>query len=160
MALGCETKQPPVKSPLCCEIISQPQEAAVKMPLCCEIILQPHAPSAKPPLGTRVPFHSLLPQFRGSEMVVKFPKHKKSNFRSRSPISQGVSQPEALFRRVFRSCETPLQHMSAISQHSTLIRSYEMGYENAPPLPNRPFSAKIKTTLGIHFLNLINSRFC
>ncbi|RVW18552.1 hypothetical protein CK203_101313 [Vitis vinifera] len=48
--------------------------------------------AAKPPLGTRVPFRSTVPPFRSCEMAAKSPKCEISNFRSQSPISQGVSQ--------------------------------------------------------------------
>ncbi|RVW75934.1 hypothetical protein CK203_051846 [Vitis vinifera] len=48
--------------------------------------------AAKPPLGTRVPFRSTVPSFRSCEMAAKSPKREISNFRSQSPISQGVSQ--------------------------------------------------------------------
>ena len=95
--------------------------------------------AAKPPLGTWVPFCSLLPSFRSCKMVAKSPKH-----------------------------ETPLWHTSAISQHTLLISQLRnrlrnglrkwpsaakmaLRYENAPSLWNRPFSTKIKTTLGINF---------
>ena len=47
--------------------------------------------AAKHPFGTRVPFRSLLPSFRSCKMVAKSPKRENSNFRSQSPILQGVS---------------------------------------------------------------------
>ena len=48
--------------------------------------------AAKTPLGTRVPFRSIGTPFRSCEMAAKSPKCEISNFRSHSPISQGVSQ--------------------------------------------------------------------
>nr|CAN65624.1 hypothetical protein VITISV_020765 [Vitis vinifera] len=76
---------------MACEI-SQPKVSPPKSPLCCEIISQPNTPSAKPFLGTRVPFRSTITPFRSCEMAAKSLKREISNFRSQSPISQGGEQ--------------------------------------------------------------------
>ncbi|RVW13020.1 Pol polyprotein [Vitis vinifera] len=84
---------------------------------------------AKPPLGTRVPFRSLLPSFRSCKMVAKSPKRENSNFRSQSPIC-----------RVFHSCETPLWHTIAISQHTppiSQLRKCPFAAKIAPPCQRR-----------------------
>ncbi|KAL6321924.1 hypothetical protein AAG906_035826 [Vitis piasezkii] len=60
--------------------------------------------SAKPSLGTRVPFRSTVTPFRSCEMAAKSPKREISNFRSHSPISQGVSQLR----------NTPLAHDTSV----------------------------------------------
>ncbi|RVW78188.1 hypothetical protein CK203_058473 [Vitis vinifera] len=73
--LGCENG-PPLRNKFCSPIHPSTKIFA----------------AAKPLLGTRVPFRSTVTPFRSCEMAAKSPKHEISNFRSHSPISQGVSQ--------------------------------------------------------------------
>ena len=104
-------KEASAKSALCCETISQPQQVhceiatslrnchfATKSPLCCEIISQPQAPlyenfrscEASSWHTSAISQHSnLISQLRNN---CKIPKRKNSQFRSQSPISQGISQ--------------------------------------------------------------------
>ena len=66
--------------------------------------------AAKRPLGTQVPFRKPVHLFRSCEMAAKSPRLEILHFAAEKP-----------FERVFRSCETTLWHMSAISQPRTLI---------------------------------------
>ncbi|RVW66327.1 hypothetical protein CK203_066497 [Vitis vinifera] len=60
----------------------------------------------------------------------------------KSPIFTAIAQ----FRRVFRSCETPLWHTSAISQHNNPISQLRNGLRNVlrkgPPSAKMPFLPK------------------
>ena len=57
-----------------------------KSPLCCKTISQPQAPLCETIFGTRVPFRSTV------TLISQLRSIKNSQFRSQSPISQGVLQ--------------------------------------------------------------------
>ena len=65
----------------------------------------------------------------------------------KSPIFAAIAQ----FRRVFRSCETPLWHTSAISQHSNPISQLRNGLRNVlrkgPSSMKMPFCCEISHPL-------------
>ena len=151
-------KEASTKSALCCETISQPQQVRYEIatslrnryfaaksfrslkPLSAKIFA-----AAKHPLDTQVPFRSTVTSFRSCETATKSQSVKTPNFATKAP-----------FRRVFRSCEAPLWHMSAILQHSSphfaaAKQAAKMAFccENDILLRNWPSSVKIKTTLDI-----------
>ena len=70
-------------------------------------------------LGTRVPFHSRVHRFATAYWLRFFPRLESHRFATEAP-----------FRRVFRSCETPLWHTSAISQSRTPISQLWNGLRN------------------------------
>ena len=60
---------------------------------------------------------------------------------------RGNFAAEEPFRKVFRSCETTLWHMSATSQRRTPISQLRNGLQKSPPLQNPPLTAEIISKL-------------
>ncbi|RVW34653.1 hypothetical protein CK203_106436 [Vitis vinifera] len=81
-------------------------------------------------------------------MVAKSPKREISNFRSHSPISQGVSQ----LRNAPLAHESISQHSSPISQLRNGLRKWAFSAKMLFRCEIRTPLRKLKTTLGIQFL--------
>ncbi|RVW24064.1 hypothetical protein CK203_091341 [Vitis vinifera] len=96
--------------------------------------------AAKTPLGTRVPFRSIGTPFRSCEMAAKSPKCEISNFRSHSPISQGVSQ----LRNTSLAHECHSQHSNSISQLRNGLRNV---LRKGPSSAKMPFCCEISPPL-------------
>ena len=96
--------------------------------------------ATKTPLGTRVPFRSTGTPFRNCEMAAKWLRNPQS---VKSPIFATIAQ----FRRVFRSCETPFWHTSAISQHNNSISQLRNVLRKGPPSAKMPFCCEISPPL-------------
>ncbi|RVW87326.1 Gag-Pol polyprotein [Vitis vinifera] len=131
-----------------CEI-SQPKIGPAKMAIAAKSFRSPYMASAKSRFGCEnalrceINFaaqHPLCENFGSCKMAAKSPKREISNFRSHSPISQGVSQ-----------LRNTLWHMSAISQHSNPISQLRNGLRNVlrkgPPSAKMPFCCEISPPL-------------
>ena len=123
------------------------QGLAAKMALHCKI----NFAAQHPPLRkfSQLRKHLLAHEchFAAQELHFAAAKWLRNPQNVKSPIFSAIAQ----FRRVFRSCETPLWHTSAISQHSNPISQLRNGLRNVlrkgPPSAKMPFCCEISPPL-------------
>ena len=117
------------------------QGLAAKMALRCEINFS----AQHPPLRKHLLAHEC--HFAAQELHFAAAKWLQNPQSVKSLIFAAIAQ----FRRVFRSCETPLWHTSAISQHNNPISQLRNGLRNVlwkgPPSAKMPFCCEISPPL-------------